>query len=247
MEHRYQAKELSSNRTHLDLLPMTLIPKTWRWRCVWIGLGLLIIASAVATFTDQSPACTRDPCWRLGLRCVWMLINSSIVLGIGAIAATMFGYSVWRKEIPAREDHEASKVILRAQDRSLLAFEHLRSRGIRAWESAAGDSRVVFQNRYGRLVKCLAELETAIDEGVVLWGRSYRDRMGPVRECLVDLESTLDLMLKYRDSDDRQLKEQSVQAAQEFFGSGPQGDVIGKKLHAALQTIEDDARRRLIR
>jgi len=227
---------------------MSLIPKTWEARLAWIGAGLLlVVVPAIVTCIDQTSACFRDPCLWLYLRGIWFFINSSVVLGIGATAVTVYGYTVWRKQIPAREDHEAAKVILRAVDRVLLAFEHLRARGIAAWESAQGDSRVVFENRFKRLVKALTELESAIDEGVVLWGRSYRDRIVPVRKSLVDLEFTLNGLLEGRDSPDRLIKERSVEAAQEFFGSGPQGDVIGKELIGALKTIEDDARRRLIR
>jgi len=227
---------------------MNLIPRSWPARIAWVGaVLLLVVAPAIVTRIDQTAVCIRDPCWWFYLRGIWFFINSSIVLGIGATAATVYGYTVWRKQIPAREDHEAAKVILRAEDRSLLAFDHLRARGIREWESAKGDSRVVFENRFGRLNNALAELEAAIDEGVVLWGRTYRDRIVPVRESLIDLGFTLDLMLKYRDSDDRQLKNQSIQAAQEFFDSGPQKDPIGDKFRDAMQIIEDDARKRQIR
>jgi len=227
---------------------MTLMPKTWPARLgVTAVLLLMVVVPAIVTCMDRTSICTQDPCWGLYLRGIWFFINSSIVLGMGATAATVYGYTVWRKQIPAREDHEAAKVILRASDRSLLAFDHLRARGVAAWESAKGDSRVVFENRFGRLVNTLAELEMAIDEGVVLWGRNYRDRIVPVRTSLLELEFTLDQMLRYRDSEDRQLKVQSVQAAQEFFGSGSQNDPIGDKLKQALNTIEDDARKRLIR
>jgi len=227
---------------------MHLIPKSWPARLAWIGAGLLlVVVPAIVTCIDQTAACTRDPCGWLYLRGIWFFINSSIFLGIGATSVTVYGYTVWRKQIPAREDHDAAKVILRGWDRSLSAFEHLRVRVILAPESAQGDSRVVFENRLKRLVKALVELEAAIDEGVVLWGRSYRTLMVPVRESLVDLEFTLNGLLEGHDSQDRVIKERSVQSAQEFFGSGPQGDVIGKKLLAALQTIEDDARKRMIR
>ena len=226
---------------------MIMVPKTWAARLLWIGVGLLLILSGIVTCIPQTSICSREPCWWLYLRGMWVFVNSPVVLGIGATLVTMYGYTVWRKQIPVREDHEAAKVILRASDSSQMAFDQLRVRGIRAWESAQGDSRVVFEKRFGRLVKALAELETAIDEGVVLWGRDYRDRIVPVRESLIELEFTLNGLLEHRDSPDRTLKERSVQAAQQFFGSGPQGDPIGDKLEAALKTIEDDARQRLIR
>ena len=149
---------------------------------------------------------------------------------------------------PAQRDiYETAKAIIRASHKFREAFTQLRFRSIPAWESAQGDSRVVFEKRWGPLLQALSELETAIAEGAVLWGLKYKDRMVPVRESVIDLEFTLNGLLEGRDSQDRMLKERSVQSAQEFFGSGPQGDVIGKKLIAALQAIEEDAEKRLIR
>lgn len=224
-------------------------PKTWQARIAWIGaVGLLlIIVAGAANCIDQPPTCTHDPCWKLGLRCAWTFINSPIVLGLAATVVSVIGFTVWRKELRGREDHEVAKAILRASYKFRGAFANLRHRVIPAWESAQGDSQVIYGNRWKLFLQELAGLEAAVAEGAVAWGLTYQNRMIPVRVSVIDLEFALAEFLEGRDSKDWTRKEKSVQAAQEFFGSGKEGDIIGKKLIAALQAIEDDAEKRRVR
>lgn len=85
-------------------------------RVAWIGGAVLflIIVMGSANCIGGMPACTKEPCWSLWLRCTWTLINSPVVLALAAILASVIGLGTWKAQLRATARHEVARKVLSA-------------------------------------------------------------------------------------------------------------------------------------
>lgn len=195
------------------------------------------------------------------LRSIWSYIGAGRdqIISVSTVFTAWFAYrglTAWREKMKGESEYERAQKVLKAVYRLRDAFIKLRLQGIYVYEYPenvldencqfkSGDKFEAIDYVYTQRLKVfeepMMELEDEYLNALVEWGDDFKDKIIPVRECIVDfriaLSTYLDSIRNDRPKTDLSSDERKEMNGNLYF-SGTERDLLTPKMNEAVRGFE---------
>lgn len=188
-------------------------------------------------------------------------IVTALAAAVGA-AVAVAGLFTWRKQLRGKTEWELARRLLRKVYELRGAIDMVRNPMMFGGEIAAAfedagepapepekmvederRDRVVFQKRWSALRDVYSDLMVEALEAEVLWGQEARDALAPLKECVAELFSAIQMHLYYQQ--DRSSwqgtpdPERVHEVRMKVYATGGERDELGRQVTEAVDRMED--------
>jgi len=154
------------------------------------------------------------------------------VAALGGVIIAALGLRTWRQELHGRADFELARRIMRG------VYE-LRNQ-IRQMRNIF--SPEVLDTQYERLNNKASELDAALLEAEVLWGKTLQPQKDSLKECLVTLRLALRRHFRSQNEKRELTSEQYKETDGVLYGDNDENDQFGNSVEHAVGEFEDAIR-----